>query len=225
MAIESSTEKIQTSVSVAPTKQLAMMDATRSAGSVTTGHSSVGNQSTEKAERALLALVFAGDRCAMHKLYILYFARLANFFRHLTTHADLAEELINDTMFEVWKEPALIGANASVSLAIMGLAYSRVQKRSAEASAIQPHTQRTIQDTDHDSPILTTDTPSNAQFFLSKLPVEERAVVHLVYASGYSRRDIAEIMNISCECVDVLLGDARLRLDYVRGHVGTGNRD
>jgi DNA-binding transcriptional regulator LsrR (DeoR family) len=37
-------------------------------------------------------------------------------------------------------------------------------------------------------------------------------VLNLVYASGHSRRDVADIMNISRECVDVLLGDARLRL-------------
>jgi DNA-directed RNA polymerase specialized sigma24 family protein len=179
----------------------------------TTGHSSVGNQATEEAARALLALISAGDRCAMGRLYVLYFARLANFFRNLTADADLAVELINDTMFEVWIEGASIGANASVSLAIMGLAYSRVQKRFAESGANQPRIQPAIQEADHDSPTLTTsDTPSNLPVFLSRLPVEERAVLHLVYASGHSRRDIGDIMNISCECVDVLLGNARLRL-------------
>jgi RNA polymerase sigma-70 factor, ECF subfamily len=188
-------------------------DATCSAGNVTTGHSSVGNQSTEEAERALLALISAGDRCAMDNLHNLYFARLANFFRNLTTHVDLAEDLINDTMFEVWIEAASIGANASVSLAIMGLAYSRVQKRFAQIGANQPHSQAAMHDTDHDSqPLTISDTSPNPRVFLSKLPFEERVVVHLVYASGHSRRDIADIMNISCECVDVLLGNARLRL-------------
>jgi hypothetical protein len=69
----------------------------------------------------------------MDKLFILYFAQLAYFFRNLTARADLAEELINETMVEVWIDRASIGANASVSLVIMGLAYSRVQKRVAEA--------------------------------------------------------------------------------------------
>ena len=189
------------------------MRATRPAGNITMGYCSAGEQSTEEADRALLALVSDGDRGAMDKLYILYFARLANFFRNLTGHDDLAEELINDTMFEMWIEGASIGANASVSLAIMGLAYSRVQKRFAQIGANQPHSQAAIYDTDHDSqPLTISDTSSNPRVFLSKLPFEERVVVHLVYASGHSRRDIADIMNISCECVDVLLGNARLRL-------------
>ena len=189
------------------------METSQPADSVETTHPSVGKQSTEEAERALLALVSVGDRSAMVNLYILYFARLANFFRHLTAHADLTEKLIDDTMVEVWQEGASIAANVTVSRAIMGLAYSRGQKRFAEAGITRPPVQPAIEETGRDSPLLaTSDTPSNPRDFLVGLPVEERAVLHLVYAGGHSRRDIADILNISCECVDVLLGDARLRL-------------
>jgi DNA-binding CsgD family transcriptional regulator len=47
--------------------------------------------------------------------------------------------------------------------------------------------------------------------------VEERVVLHLAYAVGHSRQDIADIMNISRESVDALLGAARR--GYSRGHV------
>jgi len=43
-------------------------------------------------------------------------------------------------------------------------------------------------------------------------PFEQRAILHLVYASRYSRQEVADIMNISCECGDQLLGYVRLRL-------------
>ena len=148
----------------------------------------------------------------MDTLFILYFAQLAYFFRNLTARADLAEELINETMVEVWIDRASIGANASVSLVIMGLAYSRVQKRVAEARANPPPPQAVIHDKDHDIPSNDIGHSLNRAAFLSRLPLEERAVVHLVYANGHSRREIAAIMNISCECVDVLLSGARLRL-------------
>jgi DNA-directed RNA polymerase specialized sigma24 family protein len=39
--------------------------------------------------------------------------------------------------------------------------------------------------------------------------VEERAVLHLVYVGKHSRQDIVFIMNISCESVDMHLGNAR----------------
>jgi DNA-directed RNA polymerase specialized sigma24 family protein len=180
-------------------------------------HSSASKQSTEQAENALLACISARDRSAMDRLYFLYFARLANFFRHVTAHAHLVEELINDTMFEVWREGPTIGANASASVTIMGLAYTRAQKRLAEASASRPHLQRVSPAADH--------VRSNPLDCLLKLPVEERAVLHLVYAGGHSRREIAEIMHVSCKCVDELLCDARLGCGFAKLHVRTGNRD
>jgi len=141
----------------------------------------------------------------MDELYIRYFVRLARFFQNMTVRADLVEELINDTMFEVWKEGASIGANASVLPAIMRLAYFRVQKHFAEARADEPHSQRDVQDRKPSKWPLTADTPSDLQIFLSKLSVEQRAVAHLVYASGCSHRETADAMQIAGDRVDVLL--------------------
>jgi DNA-directed RNA polymerase specialized sigma24 family protein len=170
------------------------------------------SQQSEEAERALLALISVRDRSAMEKLYVLYFARLANFFLHLTTQGDLVDELINDTMVEVWQEGPSIAANTSVSVAIMRLAYLSGKKRIVEAGETRPYRRHAVQDTDHDTRLSTAlDTASNKQYCFLNLPIEERALLHLVYARGHSRRDIAHIMNISCECVDVLLDDARLR--------------
>ena len=186
-----------------------MTDPISPAGRVATGRFSAGHQSTEAAERALLALVSTGDRCAMDQLYIRYFARLAKFFQNMTLRADLVEELINDTMLEVWKAGESIRTNASVLFAIMRLAYSRVQKYFAEARTDELHSQRDVREWEQSKSMRATATPSDLQIFLSKLPVEERAVVHLVYASGCSRRETADVMQIECDCVDVLLRDVR----------------
>jgi DNA-directed RNA polymerase specialized sigma24 family protein len=168
-----------------------------------------GVQATEAAERALLALVSTGDRCAMEQLYIRYFARLATFFRNMTVHANLVAELINDTMLEVWKAGESIAPSVPVSFAMMRLAYSRVHKFFAEARADEPRSQRDVQDRELSTLLVGTASPSDLQFFLSKLSVEERAVMHLVYASGCSRRETAEVMEVACDCVDVLLADVR----------------
>jgi RNA polymerase sigma-70 factor (ECF subfamily) len=186
-----------------------MMDPTPPAGRVATGQVSADQQSTEAAERALLALVSIGDRCAIDQLYIRYFARLARFFQNVTVRADLVEGLINDTMFEVWKQSASIGANASALLAIMRLAYSCIQKHFAEGRPQEPHIRRDVHGRDLFKSLPTTHTPSDLQIFLSKLPVEERAVAHLVHASGCSRRETADIMRIACDCVDRLLHNVR----------------
>jgi DNA-directed RNA polymerase specialized sigma24 family protein len=163
----------------------------------------------DTAERALLALVSSGDRRAMDQLYIRYFARLAKFFQNTTLRADVVEELINDTMLEVWKAGESIRTNASVLHTIMRLAYSRVQKYVAEVRADEPHSQRDVRGWERSKSMLAKATPSDWQIFLSKLPVEERAAVCLVYASGCSRRETADVMKIACDCVDALLRAVR----------------
>jgi len=183
-----------------------MMNPTPPAGPVAAVPLAVGQQSTDDAERALYALVSAGDRRAMDQLYILYYSRLAQFFKNMTVRADLVEALIVDTLFEVWKEEALLSANPSVLLAIMRVAYARVQKHFAETSTDERHAQRNAQDS---TSRITADTLVELKSFLSKLSVEERAVMHLVYAKGCSQRETADIMTIASDHVDVLLRDVR----------------
>jgi DNA-directed RNA polymerase specialized sigma24 family protein len=186
-----------------------MTDPTPPAACVATVRSSAGHQPTEAAERALLALVSTGDRSAMDQLYIRYFARLAKFFQNMTLRADVVEELTNDTMLEVWKAGEAIRTNASVLIAIMRLAYSRVQKYFAESKTGERHSQRDVREWEQSRSMQPTATPSGLQIFLSRLPVEERAVVHLVYSSGCSRRETADVMKMACDCVDVLLRGVR----------------
>jgi DNA-directed RNA polymerase specialized sigma24 family protein len=140
----------------------------------------------------------------MDQLYLSYFTSLTNFFWHLTARSDLIEELINDTMLELWFEGVSIGANTSVSVAIMGLAYSCGLKRLASASP-----QYWLGPRQRDDP-----NGSNLQPSLVELGTSERAALHLAHAVGHSRQDIADIMNISCESVDALLGAARRRYSW-----------
>ena len=152
-----------------------------SLGEVVPARLSTARRTARSAERELIAAISAGGRSAMEELYFLHFARLAKFFLHVTGRVDLVEDLINDTMFDVWRGSAKIGSDTSVPAWIMGLAYSRGQMRLAAAGLTGPS-------------------------------FEERAVLHLVYAGGFSRQSIADIMDTSGERVDVLLTDARHRL-------------
>jgi len=76
-------------------------------------------------ELQLLARVAEHDRAAFHDLYILYHRRLARFLMRFVRRYDLAEEVINDTMWEVWREAADFKRASRVSVWIMGIAYRR----------------------------------------------------------------------------------------------------
>ena len=81
------------------------------------------------------------------------------------------------------------------------------RSRSAEAYS---HVWNYFADTSPEAPRSpATDTPSNLKIFPSKLSIEERAVVHLVYASGCTRPETADVMKITYDYVDVLLRAVR----------------
>jgi DNA-directed RNA polymerase specialized sigma24 family protein len=193
------------------------MSDSRSLGYEVTARSSAAKRSTE---HELLATISTGSRSAMAELYFLYFARLANFFVHVTGNADLVEELISDTMFDVWRESATVGSDTSVPAWIMGLAYSHGQMRLAGVGLARPHVRPSAPYRQQDGALTTTSQmPRSLQDFLLTLPFEERAVLHLVYAGDHSRQSIADIMNLSCERVDVLLTQARHRPWYLKGDI------
>jgi RNA polymerase sigma-70 factor (ECF subfamily) len=186
-----------------------------SLGDVVPAQLSTARRTAQSTERELLETISAGGRSAMEEFYFLYFARLAKFFLHVAGRVDLVEELINDTMFDVWRESAKIGPDTSVPAWIMGLAYSHAQMRLAGAGLSRPLVPTPALFTKHGSaPTTPSEIPRDQQHFLMKLPFEERAALHLIHAGGFPRQSIADIMNTPCERVDVLLADARHRLRH-----------
>jgi RNA polymerase sigma-70 factor, ECF subfamily len=191
----------------------AVMSDGGSLGDVVPAQLSTARRTAQSTERELLATISAGGRSAMEEFYFLYFARLAKFFLHMVGRVDLVEELINDTMFDVWRESAKIGSDTSVPAWIMGLAYSHAQMRLAGVGLSRQPVPTPF--TKHGSaPTTPSEIPRDQQDFLMKLPFEARAALHLIYAGGFSRQSIADIMNTPCERVDLLLADARHRLRH-----------
>jgi hypothetical protein len=186
------------------------MHTSSSTGDMRPAHATSGKKISEDLDRALLASFSAGDRRAIEKLYQRYFSRLAKFFLELNVGANCIEDLIIDTMVDLWNERASLGASVTVSVAIMRLAYSHGQRYFAKAMQTQSTFPRDGKNAERSSPVRLT-VVSNQQGSDVTPRFEERALLYLVYGCGHSRRDIADIMKVSSECVDLLLGDARRR--------------
>ena len=156
-----------------------------SLGNAVMPQSCAAKNSADSVERELLVSISAGSRSAMARLYFLYFPRLAQFFLQVMGNAALVQELISDTMLEVWRENATVGPNTRVSVWTMGIAYRHARRRLADGGSLPLH-----------------DYPR-------RLTVEGRAALHLAYVGDHSRQDIASIMNMSCESLDAHLSNAR----------------
>jgi DNA-directed RNA polymerase specialized sigma24 family protein len=155
--------------------------------------------SADSTEGQLLAAISTGNRTALYRLHLLYCSRLARFFARLTTPsaADIIEQLIADTMCDVWRTSTTMASEATARISIMRLAWARARESVPESSipALSSVTEKT----------------QSLSEVLGRLQLLERAVVHLAH-SAYSRREIADILSMSCESVDDHLASARFAL-------------
>jgi len=163
-------------------------------------------------DRALLSRVIAHDRDAFRELYITYHRRLSRFLMRLTRQHEVIEEVINDTLWIVWKQAATFRNESQVSTWIMGIAYRRTLKTLRQSGG-----KRTMVDID-DTLLLAPDHYATDEMNewilngLSQLPLEQRLVLEFAYDMGHSCEEIAAIMDCPVNTVKTRLFHARRKL-------------
>ena len=165
-------------------------------------------------EVELIARVARQDRRAFEELYNLYHRRLARFLTRLTRRYDLAEEIINDTFWVVWRGARDFRGESLPSTWILGIAYRKA--RNAFRSAARARARENLSPPSFP---LTTEEPARAEELrdwlnhaLSELPVEQRLAVELCYELGHSCEEIAKIMGCPVNTVKTRLFHARAKL-------------
>ena len=181
-----------------------------------TDHEAVTAPSGDAHELELLHRTAAGDRSAFEALYHAYHRRLARFLTRMTRRPELADEIINDTMWIVWQRAGDFRGSSRVSTWVMGIAYRRalkafrrasVQLVSVEDEVISDEAQTDA--TDHVAGLERFELVTHA---LAELPLEQRLVVELTYYLGHSCVEIAEILACPVNTVKTRMFHARRKL-------------
>jgi len=170
--------------------------------------------STDQREIQLLRRVADGDRAAFQSLYLTYHRRLARFLMRLTRHYDVAEEIINDTLWIVWCKAGQFRAESQVSTWIMGIAYRRALKALRQRQAVD-HLSDPLLDDLRDTgeePQHTEELHEWLDQALEYLPPEQRLVLELTYYLGHSCAEIAVITDCPVNTVKTRMFHARRKL-------------
>ncbi len=167
--------------------------------------------------------VGTGDRAALERLYMGYHVRLTHFLGRYTGRADLVDEIINETLWVVWRGAREFRGDSKVSTWILGIAYRCLMKalrdQPVPPTSIDPDSGSGASDgTMSDSGL--PDSGENAQrelrdwlqHGLNLLPAEQRMTIELAYYLGQSCEEIATIMNCAVGTVKARMFHARLRL-------------
>lgn len=162
-------------------------------------------------DQRLLDRVAQRDRDAFQQLYQLYHRRLARFLVRLTRRQDIAEEIINDTLWIVWRKAPEFRRSSLVSTWVLGIAYRRGLKTLRRQQAIAA---RAANDnlSPVDESIPARERAEWLERALAQLPVEQRMALELCYYMGYSHEEIAQIMECPVNTVKTRMYYARQKM-------------
>src|ERR1700761_4184942 len=192
-----------------------------SSGSTESGYRGSASAAREK---ELIAKIAKADRRAFEELYHLYHRRLARFLTRLTRRYDVAEEVINDTFWIVWKKAGDFRGESQPSTWILGIAYRRARNafRSSARAGSAENLDALLEPPTSDEPMRTEELRDWLVQALVQLPVEQRLAVELCYELGYSCEEIAEIMSCPVNTVKTRLFHARAKLQKLLPALGGG---
>lgn len=166
-------------------------------------------------EATLLRRVAAGDLRAFETLYRSYHPRLSGFLLNMTRRPQIAEEVLNDTLFVVWNRPESFSGRSKLSTWIFGIAYRKALK--ALRRQDQPLEDEQLESRPgFEIPADEQMERSEASLMLSKaineLSPDHRAVVDLCYFGELGYREIAEIVDCPVDTVKTRMFHARRHL-------------
>src|ERR1700759_4606503 len=138
-------------------------------------------------ESELIAKIAKGDRRAFEEIYNLYHRRLARFLTRLTRGYDVAEEVINDTFWIVWKKAGDFRGDSRPSTWILGIAYRRARNafRSSARGGSAENLDVLLDPPPSEEPMKAEELRDWLVQALGQLPVEQRLAVELCYELGY----------------------------------------
>jgi len=173
-------------------------------------------------ETDLIARIAEGDRKAFEELYYLYHRRLARFLTRLTRRYDIAEEVVNDTFWVVWRKAKTFRGDSQPSTWILGIAYRKARNAfRTSARLAEKNLQAELLPPTDEEPAGTEELRDWLTRALAELPVEQRLAVELCYELGYSCEEISKIMDCPVNTVKTRLFHARAKLQRLLPQLAT----
>ena len=167
----------------------------------------------------LLGRIEQQDEGAFRELYCAFSRKLyAYVLRQLSDPAQ-AEEIVSDTLYEVWKTPAKFRGDSQFSTWLIGIARNKVlmhwrgRKPDAEHDDVADLAEQLPSDAPGAFDIMADQQRSDGvRHCVDKLGPDHRECVHLVFYQGMALADVARIQQIPEGTVKTRLFHARQKL-------------
>ena len=161
------------------------------------------------------SLIAEGDEKALASLYQLFSKRLLHFATVLTRSAELAEEIVEDTFVKLWSKRTevrnITNLNVYLYVAVKNRSLNAIARKAKELVHIPfDHLEIDIGQTSPDpySLLITSEMMQRMQQAVEMLPPRCKMVFKLVRQDGLSYKEVADILNISVNTIDVQMAIA-----------------
>jgi len=176
-------------------------------------HHSTGRDTLDD---SLIERIAAGDKLAMEVLFARHKVRVYRFALRLVQSESLAEDLVSEVFFEVWKKARLFEGRSQVSTWILAIARHKALKtrRRLSTEAWDDDACESIADTSDDPETAMQKKQKGAILVdcLANLSVLHREIVDLVYYHEKSIDEVAKIIQVPRNTVKTRMFYARRQL-------------
>ncbi len=171
----------------------------------------------EKAKE-LLRRVAAEDQAAYQTLYHMLSGRVYAFLRRMVNNDASAEEVLVDTMYEVWRIAGQFRGDSQVSTWILGIARNKALMALRRAGTVQH------EDVDDFADLIDSGMPDGFDQLahkqlselirrcLQRLSAKHRECIHLTYFEDYAVAEIAKLLEVPEGTVKSRLSHARSQM-------------
>lgn len=159
--------------------------------------------------------IYAGNEQCLAELYRLFNKRLHHFARVITRSSEMAEEIVEDVFVKLWSNRNRITEvdNLTVYLyvAVKNRSLNAISQKASELIRA-PFDDLDIETghmvTDPYNQLVTAEMMKRMQQAVENLPARCKMIFKLVREDGLKHREVAEILNISINTVDVQMAIA-----------------
>ena len=191
---------------------------TTDTGALSNGRARPASSATKGTlDEQLIVRIAGGNRLAMRVLFARFNERVYRFALRLTDDVGLAEDVVSEVFFEVWRKAATFEGRSQVSTWILGIARNK---------ALDARKTRSTDGWDEDAAQAVEDPAGNPEVeyqrkdlgavmrkCLAQLSPAHREIVDLVYYHGKSIDEVAKITGAGQATV-------KTRMFYARKHLG-----
>jgi RNA polymerase sigma-70 factor (ECF subfamily) len=163
----------------------------------------------------LIAGIAAGDKLAMRVLFARHRTRVYRFVLRLVGDETIAEDVVSEVFFEVWRQAGRFEARSQVSTWLLAIARYRALTAIKRRSEAQLETDSPEIEDPADNPETAVQTKDRNEILrqcLTRLSPEQREIIDLVYYHEKSAAEAAAIVGIPRNTVKTRMFAARRKL-------------